>query len=399
MLNSERRVSDDDEFEHVLHAAIDTKMTRASLLKIAAAAGFGAALSACGGEKVVSGGGSKPQALSTPPTTLFNPDIPAGRMPSLPRRIGISLPAGGELFTSFEASLRTAAEDFDLEVLSAQANGESTRQFQQTKTFLSRGVGALGAIDMAPPALRPLQLQAIEAGIPVFTSPTSHATCQLVQDQFATGSLQGTAAAKFFEREGGTGQAVIFNLDALPALKARSEGARTALKKAGVPVVADVASPQSRTESFKLTNTILQKNPGATIWIGNDNALSGVLPALKSAGKLSPSVGLFGCDGDAQALEEVAAGGPYKLTVGFNFPLMAYCWGAWTADWLDGKSIPLILDLAPFPLDSKAAISAFEEGTKNPAEAFRTNTASNYKWFKGLGNTSFSHNRYLTVTA
>ena len=131
--------------------AIDRKRFLISGLSVAAAGGL---LAACGdnsssgggtgaGTSAAGGGGSvaAATALSKAPTAAFDPNVKAGVKPDLPRRIGWSLPAGGELFTAFDTAVRQAADSADLEYVSAQANGDSPKQFQQTQDLLSRGLG------------------------------------------------------------------------------------------------------------------------------------------------------------------------------------------------------------------------------------------------------------------
>ena len=343
---------------------------------------------------------NSPTAVDEAPTTLFDPSVPAGAKPDLPRRIGQSLPAPGELFTTLDDSVRTAAQNEGFEYLSGQANGDSTKQFQQTQGFLSRGVGALVVIDAAPPALEPLQLDAIEDGIAVFCGPFTTCTQQAATDQYAVGLAQGESAVKWIQDElGGEAEVAMFNEDNSPAIKPRAQGVRDALEAGGpgIKIVSDTTlSEVSAEEGLRLTNTILQQHPNVNAWIGADSVLTGTLGALEAAGKAGDETGLFGTDGDAEALAAILEGGPYKSTQAFAYSVLAYAWGQYAADWLEGKSIPQVLVGAPISLDSQESIDAFKAVNASPKEAFEEN-ATTYEWLVPLGNVSYSDNKYLTV--
>lgn len=360
-----------------------------------------ALLSACGGSGG-SGGNSadvgSPRALAKAPTQPFDPNVKPGAKSDLPRRIAWSLPTGGELFTTFENSVRQAVEDSDIEFLSAQANGDSAKQVQQSQAFLTRGIGALIAIDVAPPALAATQLQAIKRDIAVFCADFAPSTVQLTWDQYEQGHAQGMAAVKWIKEQLG-GKANVANLiiDTNPHLRPRYEGVRDALKEGGpgIKLVVEQGGEIAAESGFKLTNTILQKYPDIDVWIGTDTVLGGTLSALKAAGKAGDNVGIFGVDGDAQALSEIVRGGPYKATQTSVFPVIAYAWGKYAADWFDGKSIPMVLSVRTITLDSQATVDAFKQIAESPASAFKDNETS-FEYFKPLGNTSYEQHRYLT---
>ena len=339
-------------------------------------------------------------ALSAAPTATFDPNVKPGAKPNLPRRIGWSLPAGGELFTAFDTAVRQAADSADLEYVSAQANADSPKQFQQTQDLLSRGLGALIVVDLAPPALVSLQRQAIAKGVAVFCGPFAYSTSQLTVDQAALGRAQGEAAVEWInDNLDGQAEVALFNLDHIPGNKPRSAATRAVLEAAGsgIKLVSDVRDPSTADQGFRLTNSILQKNPDVKVWIGTDSVLGGTFSALKSAGK-DGDAALFGSDGDAQALKAIAGGSAYKATFGIPYAVVAYAWGKYTADWLDGRSIPLVLVASSIKLDSKATIDAFNSASASPGDAFAENVETS-KWFRPLGNTSYSDNRYLTVVA
>lgn len=364
----------------------------------------GALLSACGdedpSESSTGKGPSGPAALDKAPTEPYDPDVPAGTKPDLPRRLGFVVPASGELFTTFDKSLRQAADAAGLEYVSAQANGDSPKQFQQTQDLMSRGLGAMAIIDLAPPALEPLQQEAIDSGVAVFCGPFPYSTSQLTADQYALGEASAKAAVRWIDENlDGEAQVVHFNIDRIPAIKARSKGVRDVLAAAGpgIEIVADVNDPQAADEGFKVSNTILQQHPDANVWIGTDSVLGGSLSALEAADKAGDAA-LFGTDGDSEALKAISSGGAFKSTQAIPYSVLAYAWGQYAADWLDGKSIPLVASIGSIEVNSKESADAFNEIRESPADAFVENQETS-EYFKPLGNTSYQDNRYLTIVA
>jgi ribose transport system substrate-binding protein len=345
---------------------------------------------------------AKPVAVKETPTTPFDPNQKAGLKPPVPRRIGQSLPAPGELFTTLDKYVGEVAKSRGIDYISAQANGDSPKQFQQTQDFLSRGVGGLIVTDLAPPALVPLQLKAIQQGAAVFTAPFAYSTTQGTTDQYKVGHAQGESAVRWIKEQlGGNGEVAMFNQATSAPIKPRDKGVRDALEEGGpgIKLVSDVTLKQvSADEGVKLTTTIRQKHPNVNAWIGPDSVLTGTLAALEAARKAGDSSGLFGTDGDAQALSEIEKGGPYKSTQAFLYSLLSYAWGQYASDWFDGKSIPMVMRFNPIELNSKPTIDAFNKIKDAPALAFAENQR-NSKYYQTLGNTSYEHNRYLSVVA
>ncbi len=386
--------------------------SRKQLLRIAGGAGLSLALGssslatlACGGDDAGTAGSrsaSEPVGVGKAPTDPFVPRSQPGLKPDLPRRLGYSLPAESELFALIDRTLRQAAEDRGLEYASAQANGDSAKQFQQTQGFLARGVGALLAVDLAAPALAPVQLEAIRRGVAVMCGPFANSTCQATTDQYALGHAQGQSAVRWIEENlDGRAQVSLFNEDHIPSIRPRGQGVRDALKEGGpgIELVSDIGvKTPNADEGFKVTRTVLQRHPDVNVWLGVDGVLAGTLAALRATGKAGDGTGLFGNGGEAQALKAIAEGGPYKSTQAFPFPVIAYAWGTYAADWLDGKSIPLVMRGAGIELNSQATIDAFEQAMAAPAQAFAENEKTS-TYFTPLGNTSYEDNRYLTIVA
>lgn len=365
-------------------------------------AGCGSAPSA---SKTSSGAATHAIAVSKYPTALYNPSLPAGPRPTqLPRRLACSLPADAEIFTSFSNAIAEGAKAANLDFIVAQANGDTTTQHQQIQTLMSRGICGLIAFDNAPPALAPLQLQAIQKGIPFMTGPFQPSTVQISVEQYEIGVLQAKAALRWIKTQlNGEAQVVLFNWDNGPGVKARGDGIRATLKSAGggIRLVEDITpSATSPDVGYRDANQILQVHPDVNVWLGSDSVLEGVLSALKAAGKSgAANIGLFGSDGDAQALSAIDGGGLFKATVGYSpLSIVGYAYAQWAAAWLEGKSIPLVVSLPAILLDTKEKIAAYNRAAPQPAGGYQANLTQ-HNYFRPLGNTSFGDNRYLTVTS
>jgi ribose transport system substrate-binding protein len=362
-------------------------------------------VSACGG----SGGNDKQGSdaavsprlvpVDTVPTEPFDPNVKPGLKPDVPRRFAFPMPSGGELFTGIDEVARQAAEKYDVDYVTAQADGDSPKQFQQLQSFLARGTGAIAIVDAAPPALQPLQREAMTRGAMVICGPFPPCTLQGTTDQYATGHQQGATAVRWIkEHLGGKAEVAMFSEASSPGVRPRYDGVRDALAEggSGIRLVADVPIKTiAPDEGFKAANTVLQRHPGATVWIAPDSSLIGALSALEAAGK-ADTAALFGSEADAQALKEVAKGGPYKSTQGFPYAVLAYAWVKYAADWFDGKSVPMLLRGNYVELSSKDRVEEWNRLNASAAEAFAENEKT-HKYLTPLGNTSYQDHRYLTV--
>ncbi|MDQ3249387.1 MAG: sugar ABC transporter substrate-binding protein [Chloroflexota bacterium] len=330
----------------------------------------------------------------------FQPSDTVGEIPDLPRRIAWANTSNAEFFLAITNSIQMAAEDRDLEFITAIANDDSAKNIEQINTFLQRGIAALCIQPLDANAQAPLMQQAIDEGIAVLSLVTPPSTSQVVADQYKVGNTQGLAAAKWItENLGGQAKVHYFNIDTIEVLIARHQGVLDGVKTAGegVEIVSDVNAGAITNEAgFNTMNTVLQAHPDINVILGGDTLVLGALAAIEAAGKASENIYISGIDGDSEALNKIRAGGAYKASFAFAYPMMGYAWGQYAADWVEGKSIPQVQQFNAIELSSPETIDAFEAAMANVRETWKS--ADTY--FTNLGSISYAtRDQYVRVAA
>lgn len=344
-----------------------------------------------------------PAADTGPDPKTFQPFVASdevGEIPDLPRRIAWANTSNAEFFLAITNSIQMAAEDRGLEFITAIANDDSAKNIEQINTFLQRGIAALCIQPLDANAQAPLMQQAIDQGIAVLSLVTPPSTTQAVADQYKVGYTQGLAAAKWItENLDGKAKVHYFNIDTIEVLIARHQGVLDGVKTAGdgVEIVSDVNAGAITNEAgFNTMNTVLQAHPDINVILGGDTLVLGALAAIEAAGKDGENIYMSGIDGDTEALNKIREGGPYKASFAFAYPMMGYAWGQYAADWLEGKSIPQVMQFNAIELNSAETIDAFQEAMANVRETWKS--ADTY--FTNLGSISYeTRDQYLRVAA
>jgi len=344
-------------------------------------------------ETAVADSGPDPKTLEP-----FVASDTVGEKPDLPRRIAWANTSNAEFFLAITNSIELAAQERDLEFITAIANDDSAKNIEQISTFLQRGIAALCIQPLDANAQATLMQQAIDEGIAVLSLVTPPSTTQAVADQYKVGYTQGLAAAKWIT-ENLEGQAKVhyFNIDTIEVLIARHQGVLDGVKTAGegVEIVSDVNAGAITNEAgFNTMNTVLQAHPDVNVILGGDTLVLGALAAVEAAGVASDKIYMSGIDGDKEALNKIRAGGPYKASFAFAYPMMGYAWGQYAADWLDGKEIPLLMQFNAIELNSAETIDEFEQAMADIKETWK----SADKYFTNLGSISYAtRENYLRV--
>jgi len=344
-------------------------------------------------ETAVADSGPDPKTLEP-----FVASDTVGEKPDLPRRIAWANTSNAEFFLAITNSIELAAQERDLEFITAIANDDSAKNIEQISTFLQRGIAALCIQPLDANAQAPLMQQAIDEGIAVLSLVTPPSTTQAVADQYNVGYTQGLAAAKWItENLDGQAKVHYFNIDTIEVLIARHQGVLDGVKTAGegVEIVSDVNAGAITNEAgFNTMNTVLQAHPDINVILGGDTLVLGALAAVEAAGVASDKIYMSGIDGDKEALNKIRAGGPYKASFAFAYPMMGYAWGQYAADWLDGKEIPILMQFNAIELNSAETIDEFEQAMADVKETWK----SADKYFTNLGSISYAtRENYLRV--
>lgn len=324
----------------------------------------------------------------------FDPTRAGSGPTKLPRRVAWANISNAEFFLSLGSAIKQAAGDKGCDYVTAIANNDAQLNVSQINQFVARGIGALVVQPLDPASQTPVMQSAIDSGIGVMGLITSPTTMVAVTDQYAVGHAQGLAAAKYVKDHlGGSAEVQVFNEDSLGApLQTRHKGVLDGLATggSGVKVVSDVESKQLTTDGgFATMNTVIQAHPNIKVVVGVDTEVIGAYRALQQAGKATADMYLSGINGDQQALDLIAQGGPYKASWAFAWPVLGYTIGAYSCDWINGKNIPRALVVPAVPLDSAAAIATYNADMSNPAAAFKNATLF-HKYINPKGNISYA---------
>ncbi len=343
-------------------------------------------LGACGKD-----GDDATAALDPNNLQRFKPSSGVGKATGLAERVAWASTADSEFFRALGGGMEQAAKDRQLQYLTAASGNDPRKHVEQMTGFVDRGVGALAMQPLNPDADRLVLERAIKEGICAQGIITAPSTIQVVADQYKIGYDQGKAAADYVTANlGGNAQALYFNLDtASSQLRLRHRGVLDGLKTAGgIEVVSDLTVAEISTSSgYNTMMSALQTHKDIKVVLGGDTIVVGAYNALRDAKMLKDDMFLSGVDGDKEALDLVAEGGAYKLSIGFAWRLMGYGLGQFGADWIEGKDVPRMLAAKGLTLDSAAAVQTFLDANAEPASVFRDR--ARYETFLPLyGNVS-----------
>src|SRR6266516_3012908 len=154
---------------------------------------------------------------------------------------------------------------------------------------------------------------------------------------------------------GGKAQVVVFNAAKISqSLIPRANGRIAGVKTAGPGV--KVVDNQG---------TVQQRHPDVNVWLGDDDTIIGVMSALEAIGKKpSDKIYLSGVNGQANALSAVKKGTLFRTDMAFPNGVYEYAVGQLCCDWIEGKSVPQVMDVNLFPI-TKANIDSFLTDDRN----------------------------------
>ena len=186
-------------------------------------------------------------------------------------------------------STQQLADELGVELIVTDAQGDGTKQIADAEDALAQGVDAMLISPVSPEGVAPVIEQASSAGIPVIVwasdADTDKYTAKVLADDTFFGYAGG---AKLAEDIGGAGKQVIMlrGIAGNSVEQARYDGAATALKEAGVEIVAEEYGDWAYDKGKSITENLLATYPDIDgIWASGAAMTLGAMDAFKDAGK------------------------------------------------------------------------------------------------------------------
>lgn len=375
------------------------KLGRRKFLKVAAVGGAAAIagptlLAACSSSKKHAAAAAGGDAAASRPNSkaklsefiAYDPAAPAGSAPKdLPRSVAFFTPVANEYYKQISDNVAAACKARGLDYQFVVSETDPVKGVDQISQALQKGVGGVIVQPDDAKGQAVVLQKAIDAGVHVTFFVTPPATAQTTANQYALGYGQAKGAVDWINANmGGKAKVCNFTLDHIEALIPRRLGTEAALKEggAGIELVESLELVDiNQDEGFRFASTLLQKNPDIDVWIGPDETVLGVNAYLTSKGKTPATDRIYasGLNGSVAGQDAVSKGTFVRDTWAFNDPLIAYGYGQFIADWLEGKSVPQVYQVTATRLASKDEVLAFRAATSDPSGSFE-----NYKSGKNL---------------
>ncbi|TDK28237.1 sugar ABC transporter substrate-binding protein [Arthrobacter crusticola] len=216
-----------------------------------------------------------------------------------------------DFFNQIRQSVEAAAEGQDVEVVVADAKGDSNTQVSQIQDFITQQVDAIIYIPAGATAATVPVRAAKAADIPIVAvdrNPEGEpGDTFIATDSVAAAKTLGEWVGEQVNGEGQLG--VIQGQIGTTPEQARDEGFSAAMEQ--FPEIKEVARQASQQwaqdEGYQLATDMLQANPDINIFFGRADALAlGAAQAVRNAGV--DDVTIVGFDGDKAGLEAVKNG-------------------------------------------------------------------------------------------
>jgi len=336
----------------------------------------------------------------------FDPNGPVGSKPDLPRRLVFTVPTINEYYKQISDNIELACQERDIEYQVISSENDPAENIDQINQVLQRGVGGLVVQpDDAAAQAVPLQT-AIDSGVCVIFFVTAPATMQTAADQYQLGYDQAVKAVEWInENLGGEANVVNFTFDHIEALIPRHEGTLAGLATGGDGinlVLEQELQDNTAEEGFEFASTIFQAHPEVNVWIGPDDPGLGVDQFLQSQG-LDPTtekILVSGLNGGVAGKAAVASGTSFlRHDMAFGDPVASYSYGAFFADWLDGKTIPQALVVQGTILTNKEEVEAFDTQLADPASVFQSVLDGTNSTTGLLGNINYDTREHYLVNS
>ncbi|MCG0315025.1 MAG: sugar ABC transporter substrate-binding protein [Calditerricola sp.] len=209
-----------------------------------------------------------------------------------------------------EAGAKQAFADLGVNgtVIGPASEAQVMEQVNMLEDALSRNPDALVVAPIQPSTAIPVFERYREKGIPVILIDTDAGwpgqTTFIGTDNATAGRQGGELLASMLQP--GDKVALISGALGNPATDARIKGAKAALEKAGMVVVAQQPADSDKAKAMAVMENILQTAPDVKgVFCANDDMAIGALRAIEAKGRKLP---VIGTDGTLEALEAILAG-------------------------------------------------------------------------------------------
>ncbi|WP_433478737.1 sugar ABC transporter substrate-binding protein [Spirillospora sp. CA-142024] len=273
-----------------------------------------------------------------------------------------------DFFNQIKQAVEEQAKTKNVEVVVADARGDSATQVNQIQDFISRQVKAIIYIPAGATAAGVPVKAAERAKIPVITvdrnPPDQPGKSFIATDSVAAAKTLGDWTVK---NVGGKGELAILQgqIGTTPQVD-RQKGFGQALAAApGVKVVAQQSADWAQDKAFAVAQDMLQAKPGINIFWGQADAMAlGAAQAVKSAGT-GRKYTIVGFDGDVAGIKAVRAG-----TIDATMVQQTRKMGRMAVDTainvIDGKAVPAQQLQPAFLLTKKDTAKADEYIATHP---------------------------------
>jgi ribose transport system substrate-binding protein len=248
---------------------------------------------------------------------------PAAKTTKTKGTIGLSvMTMANPFFKEIADAMKQEAAKHGYEVIAVSGDLDVTKQHNQVKDFLVKGVSAIVLCPSNSQAISPAIKEANEKSVPVFTADLAcldksvKVVSHIATDNLAGGKEAGRAMIEALGEVGGK----VLVLDFKPAescLK-RVEGFKEVIgehnrtaKSGKISIVAELPCGGVKAEGLKATQDTLQAHPDlAGIFAINDPAALGAVAALETQNK-SGQVKIIAFDGQPEGKQAILEGKIY----------------------------------------------------------------------------------------
>ncbi len=242
-----------------------------------------------------------------------------------PVKIGVSMGTTQNLFYSKMAQIiQEHCKARGVECIVSDENNDVNKQIASFENFISSGCTAIIAVTFNADGINDVVKKAVDSGVFVMTYDgyVEGAQGSLNLDNYVYGYQTGTMAADWVNsnpelKEQEVIEAGIFDYPDIPIIIDRAKGIADALaeKAPNVKIVAQQKAGVGNEGNVQAEN-FLAAHPNIQIICGiNDTGVLGAYEVFKTAGHVGDHIGLFGADGDPQALKLISEGTIYRGTV------------------------------------------------------------------------------------